>query len=128
MTDQAAPHGHRCRRDRRHRGASADYGEFLAIQEDLHLRIMDIVAANGTGFAFPSQTTYLATDSGVDPTRQSAAEAQVRRWRAEGRMPFRSSRRLTLPPYTVTALTAAAHDDAERPARLRRRERGRPGP
>jgi MscS family membrane protein len=35
------------------------YGEFVAIQEDLLLRIMDIVAANGTSIALPSQTTYL---------------------------------------------------------------------
>ena len=41
-----------------------DYPEFLAIQEDLLLRVMDIVEAAGAGFAFPSQTTYLATDSG----------------------------------------------------------------
>jgi len=35
------------------------YGEFVGIQEDLLLRIMDIVAANGTSIALPSQTTYL---------------------------------------------------------------------
>jgi len=35
------------------------YSEFVAIQEDLLLRIMDIVAANGTSIALPSQTTYL---------------------------------------------------------------------
>ena len=33
--------------------------EFLAIQEDLLLRIEDIVNEAGTGFAFPSQTAYL---------------------------------------------------------------------
>ena len=37
-----------------------DYNEFLAIREDLMLRIMDIVDAAGTGFAFPSQTVYWA--------------------------------------------------------------------
>ena len=36
-----------------------DDSEFLAIREDLLLRIMDIVNAAGTGFAFPSQTVYL---------------------------------------------------------------------
>ncbi len=40
-----------------------DYPEFLAVQEDLLLRVMDIVEAAGTGFAFPSQTMYLAKDS-----------------------------------------------------------------
>src|SRR3989304_5107360 len=57
---------------------ATDYGEFLAVQEDVYLRIMDIVAASGTGFAFPSQTTYFARDTGLDPARQRAAEAEVR--------------------------------------------------
>ena len=56
---------------------TADFDEFLTIQEDLNLRIMGIVAASGTGFAFPSQTTYLASDQGIDATRHGAAEAQV---------------------------------------------------
>ncbi|GIW42576.1 MAG: hypothetical protein KatS3mg076_3153 [Candidatus Binatia bacterium] len=59
-----------------------DYNEFLAIQEDLNLRIMDIVAASGTGFAFPSQTAYLATDSGLDVERTERAVRQVREWKA----------------------------------------------
>ncbi|OGK88715.1 MAG: hypothetical protein A2W08_13565 [Candidatus Rokubacteria bacterium RBG_16_73_20] len=58
-----------------------DYGEFLAVQEDVYLRIMDIVAASGTGFAFPSQTTYFARDTGLDPARQRVAESEVRAWR-----------------------------------------------
>jgi MscS family membrane protein len=65
---------------------TTDYGEFLAIQEDINLRIMDIVAASGTGFAFPSQTTYFARDTGLDATRQGAAEADVRAWRERGEL------------------------------------------
>jgi MscS family membrane protein len=34
-----------------------DYGEYLEVAEDLNLRMMDIVAAAGSSFAFPSQTT-----------------------------------------------------------------------
>jgi MscS family membrane protein len=41
---------------------AAGYLEFLGVQEDLLLRIMDIVSNSGTGFAFPSQTTYTASD------------------------------------------------------------------
>jgi len=37
--------------------------EFIAAQEDLMLRMGDIVREAGSGFAFPSQTTYLAHDS-----------------------------------------------------------------
>jgi MscS family membrane protein len=39
-----------------------DYTAFLAVQEDLLLRIMDIIAASGTSLALPSQITYLDRD------------------------------------------------------------------
>src|SRR3989304_1708802 len=78
-----------------------DYGEFLAVQEDVYLRIMDIVAASGTGFAFPSQTTYFARDTGLDPARRRAGEAEVRagRERRELYLP-------EFPPGRVAALHA----------------------
>lgn len=41
---------------------TTDYTAFLEIQEELLLRVMDIVAANGTRIALPSQTTYLSRD------------------------------------------------------------------
>ena len=62
--------------------------EFLAIQEDVLLRVMDLVEQSGTGFAFPSQTLYFGRDDGLDARRTEAAEAQVRQWRDEGRLPF----------------------------------------
>ena len=58
-----------------------DFNEFLEVQEDLTLRIMDIVAQSGTGFAFPSQTIYMAKDSGVSKEKTQAAEEQVQQWR-----------------------------------------------
>ncbi|WP_322514262.1 mechanosensitive ion channel family protein [Rhodopseudomonas palustris] len=36
--------------------------EFLEVQEELTLGLMEIVEAAGTGFAFPSQTVYVARD------------------------------------------------------------------
>ena len=60
---------------------ATDYGEYLEVAEDLNLRIMDIVAASGTGFAFPSSTTYVARDDGLDAERSRRAEEQVGRWR-----------------------------------------------
>lgn len=68
-----------------------DYGEFLEIAEDLNLRIMDIVEAAGTGFAFPSSTTYLGKDEGLDAERRTSAENQVEQWRA--------SKELCLPSF-----------------------------
>ncbi len=60
---------------------TSDWAEFVGIREDLMLRIMDLVDASGSGFAFPSQTLYLGKDDGLDGERATAAEAEVRAWR-----------------------------------------------
>jgi MscS family membrane protein len=49
---------------------------------------MDLVEQSGTSFAFPSQTLYFGRDSGLDADKTEVAEAQVRQWRDEGRLPF----------------------------------------
>jgi MscS family membrane protein len=67
---------------------AADWGEFLAIKEDLNLRIAEIVRESGTSFAFPSQTVYFTRDAGVDVARGETTEAEVRQWREEKRLPF----------------------------------------
>jgi MscS family membrane protein len=64
---------------------TTDYVEFLGFQEDLLLQVMDAVEQSGSGFAFPSQTTYLGRDPGMDPEKAKAALAAVAQWRAEGR-------------------------------------------
>jgi MscS family membrane protein len=64
-----------------------DYNEFLAVREDVYLRIIDIVAEGATGFALPSQTIYRG-GTGLDPDRARAVEAEVQRWRAEGSLPL----------------------------------------
>ncbi len=65
-----------------------DYAQFLAIQEDLLLRLMDVVAASGTALAFPSQTMYLGRDSGLDKEGAERAAAVVEGWRSAGGLPF----------------------------------------
>lgn len=60
-----------------------DYNEFLEIQEDLNLRIADILEASGTSLAFSSQTLYLARDSGLPQERKKQAEEKVAAWRKE---------------------------------------------
>jgi MscS family membrane protein len=67
---------------------TSDWGEFLGIREDVFLRMMDIVKQSGTAFAFPSQTLYFGRDHGLDVDQSRAAEAQVRSWRDQGRLPF----------------------------------------
>jgi hypothetical protein len=86
-----------------------DARAYLEVAEDLNLRIMDIVAAAGSGFAFPSQTTYIEQDSGLDPDRSRAAEAQVQEWRERGELylprfpPRRSQRSITRYHTNITA-------------------------
>jgi MscS family membrane protein len=65
-----------------------DYAEFLAIREDLLLRIMDIVDAAGTGFAFPSQTVYLGRDSGLNKEKAEKVAQEVQKWREGNLLPF----------------------------------------
>jgi len=65
---------------------TTDINEFLEIQEDLTLRIMDIVAASGTSFAFPSQTVYMAKDEEPDAEKRRTAEEKVKAWREAGEM------------------------------------------
>ena len=60
--------------------------EYLAVAEDLNLRIMEIVAQAGTGFAFPSQTTYLERGQGPNKTLTEQAEAAAQRWREQGQL------------------------------------------
>jgi MscS family membrane protein len=67
---------------------TADVDEFQAIREDLLLRVMDIIAEAGTGFAFPSQTLYVRRDSGLDADRTRKAEDATRALRAQGKLPF----------------------------------------
>ena len=60
---------------------TADWSEFLGIREDIFLRIMDIIEASGTGFAFPSQTLYMGKDDGLNAERVQEVTAEVQRWR-----------------------------------------------
>ncbi len=57
-----------------------DYNEFLEVQEDLNLRVFDVVNESGSGFAFPSQTIYMAQDQGLDKAKTKTAEKQVKDW------------------------------------------------
>ncbi len=62
--------------------------DFLPIQEDLLLRLMDTIEAGGTALAVPSQTTYLARDAGMDGEKATEAARTVQAWRERGELPF----------------------------------------
>jgi MscS family membrane protein len=62
--------------------------EFLAVREDLLLRIMDIVETGGSGLANPSQTVYLGKDSGLNAEKSRIAAEKVDQWRKQNALPF----------------------------------------
>ena len=50
-----------------------DYDEFLKIQQELFLWILDAVEAAGTGLALPTQATYITGPAGAAPPRWPTA-------------------------------------------------------
>jgi MscS family membrane protein len=62
-----------------------DYAAFLEVQEELLLRIMGIIEGAGTGIALPSQTTYLAKDSGLDAQKRQTTIEELRRQAEQAR-------------------------------------------
>jgi MscS family membrane protein len=67
---------------------TSDFGEFLAVSEDLNLRIMDIVEEAGTAFAFPSTTTYLESSSGLPAQRARSVSEEVAHLRERNELPL----------------------------------------
>lgn len=68
--------------------ATSDWNEFLAVREDIFLRLIDVVDESGTGFAFPSTVNYLARDSGIDEERRQRTEEVMQKLREENKLPF----------------------------------------
>ncbi len=65
-----------------------NFDKFLGVQEDLLFRIGEIVKDSGSGFAFPSSTTYIARDDSPDAARRKEIESELERWRNEKSLPF----------------------------------------
>lgn len=61
--------------------------EFLSIQEDLLLKVMDIVSESGASIAFPSRTTYVAKDEPGDAQKTAEAVMRAREWREKNSLP-----------------------------------------
>jgi MscS family membrane protein len=51
------------------------------VQEDLLLRILDIIDKSGTGLAYPSQTIYFTRDGGNSEEKTAQAEETVKKWK-----------------------------------------------
>jgi len=56
----------------------ADFAAYLEVQEELLLRIMDIIERAGTGVALPSQRTYLSRDLRLDAEKKQMVIEEAR--------------------------------------------------
>ncbi|KXF76642.1 hypothetical protein ATN84_11375 [Paramesorhizobium deserti] len=67
---------------------TSDHSEFLAIREDILLRIIKIMDDAGVQFAFPSAVEYRSEDLPIDEEKRKEAEERVVAWRTEQKLPF----------------------------------------
>ncbi len=67
---------------------TTDYQEFLAVAEDLNLRIIEIVQGCGARFCSASQATVLREDRPGSDTQQQESVELLQQWRAQDRLPF----------------------------------------
>jgi MscS family membrane protein len=65
-----------------------DSAEFMAIREDVLLRIMGIVESSGTSFAHPSRTVHFTRHSGMNQKNAEEAVRTVEQWRENKAFPF----------------------------------------
>lgn len=56
------------------------------VQEDLLLRMMDVINKSGTSLAYPSQTLYLGRDNGFSAEKSEATTATVKDWKDKGEL------------------------------------------
>lgn len=54
-----------------------DYVSYLKSQEELFLKIMDILEKYGVVLALPTQTTFVTQDSWIDPTKSKNIQAAI---------------------------------------------------
>lgn len=56
------------------------------VQEDILLRMMDIIEASGTSLAYPSQTLYMAQDSLPSNEKAAAVAETVKKWKEKNEL------------------------------------------
>jgi MscS family membrane protein len=61
-----------------------DYNVYLAVQEDLLLKVTEAIERSGAGFALPSSTQILVADKWKGPERAKAAEEAIKAARDPG--------------------------------------------
>jgi len=61
-----------------------EYNQYLATQEQLLLKIMDVIEKAGAVVALPTQSTIVTQDAWIDPQKAQAAKAAVEKTRDPG--------------------------------------------
>jgi MscS family membrane protein len=61
-----------------------NYADFLVMQEDLLLRVMETLERTGGAVALPSQTTLVTQDKWIDPEKAAAARKAIEKIRDPG--------------------------------------------
>lgn len=56
------------------------------VQEDLLLRMMDIIENSGTSLAYPSQTLYMARNTPLSPEKTAAVSETVKKWKEKNEL------------------------------------------
>lgn len=56
------------------------------VQEDLLLRLMDIIEKSGTSLAYPSQTIYMARDAASSDEKSAEVSEIVKKWKNENQL------------------------------------------
>lgn len=67
---------------------TTDWNTFLAIREDVVLRLMEIVEQTGAAFAYPTNTLFIGRDAGTNSDKTQAAKKQVQEWIESQSLPF----------------------------------------
>jgi MscS family membrane protein len=67
---------------------TTDFQVFLAVAEDLNLRIIEIVHGAGALFSGPGQSLQMRESAPESPERLAEIEATLASWRREDRLPF----------------------------------------
>ena len=67
---------------------TTDFQEYLAVAEDLNLRIIELVHANGAIFSGPGQVLQLRDFYQASPETLANIESKLETWRDEQQLPF----------------------------------------
>lgn len=92
---------------------STDWNEYLAVVEDLNIRILRVVEESGAGFAFPGATLRPEVEEGLMRQRQLEAEAKIQELEKAGGFPMPLYPQEWIEPRTDTLGFGAVKTDVE---------------